>query len=193
MLVLRARKHSFIGWPSLRTVSDERDWKQYESQIHQHLLKVAGDDATIEFDVQLPGRLSGVDRQVDIYVRGSFANIGEATMAVDCKCFSRSVDVKHVETVLGLVEDVGTTIGLLVTTEGFSPAAKQRASAVRGMWLDVVPYDELADWEPDVHWCYSGSSRASFDTHAARSCMSMWAKPAARASSAPICVSRKAP
>ncbi len=24
---------------------------------------------------------------------------------------------------------------------------------MRGVWLDVVRYDELAQWEPDVHWC----------------------------------------
>jgi hypothetical protein len=52
-----------------------------------------------------------VTRQVDVYVRGSFANIGEATMAVDCKCFSRTVDVKDVEMVMGLVDDVGADLG----------------------------------------------------------------------------------
>jgi hypothetical protein len=53
-------------------------------------------------------------------------------MAVDCKCFSRNVDVKNVETVMGLVEDVGADLALIVTTEGFSEGAKRRAKAARG-------------------------------------------------------------
>ncbi len=134
-------------------MTDDRDWRAYEEQIFERLRSMAGDDAQIEFDVRLPGRFSEVDRQVDIYIRGSFANVGTASMVVDCKCFSRNVDVKNVETVMGLVEDVGADLGLIVTTEGYSPGAKLRAKAARGITLDVVPYDELAEWEPDVEWC----------------------------------------
>jgi hypothetical protein len=59
-------------------VTGERDWRAYEAQIHERLLSVAGTNAEIDFDAHLPGRLSGVERQVDIFIRGSFANIGEA-------------------------------------------------------------------------------------------------------------------
>jgi len=134
-------------------VTGERDWRAYEEQIHERLLRLAGADAEIEFDARVSGRLSGVERQVDILIGASFANIGPATMAVDCKCFSRNVDVKSVETVIGLVEDVGADLGLIVTTEGFSEGARRRARAVRGITLDVVPYEDLADWEPDIEWC----------------------------------------
>jgi hypothetical protein len=134
-------------------VTDNRDWRAYEEQIHERLLRLAGLDAEVTFDARLPGKLSGVERQVDIFISGTFANVGTATMAVDCKCFSRKVDVKNVEMAIGLVEDVGSDLGLIVTTEGFSAGAKRRAKAVRGITLDVVPYDDLADWEPDVEWC----------------------------------------
>jgi hypothetical protein len=40
------------------------------------------------------------------------------------------------------------TLGLLVTAEGFSEAAKRRAAAIRGMGLDVVELDELQKWLP---------------------------------------------
>ncbi len=133
-------------------MTDDRDWRAYEEQIHTRLLRL-GADAEIAFDARLPGKLSGVERQVDIFISGTFANIGAATMAVDCKCFSRKVDVKNVEMAIGLVEDVGADLGLIVTTEGFSTGAKHRAKAVRGITLDVVPYEDLADWEPDVEWC----------------------------------------
>jgi hypothetical protein len=135
-------------------MSSERDWKQYENQIFERLKEMAGPDAEVNFDVSMPGRLSRVDRQIDVFVRGDFAgHVTRATMAVDCKCFSRKVDVKDVETFIGLVEDVGTDFGLLVTTEGFSEAAKNRAAAARGMKIDIVPYEELPDWEPPFRFC----------------------------------------
>ncbi len=137
-------------------MEDEPDWREYERQIYERLLKAAGGEgkASVTFDKQLPGRLSRVERQVDVYVEGEFANgVGEATMAVDCKYFARKVDVKGVEAFIGLVEDVGTALGLLVTTEGFSTAARNRAAAVRGITVEIVPFEELENWEPEVLFC----------------------------------------
>lgn len=93
----------------------ESRWRKYERQIHDRLVKMAGgENAEVIFDGRLPGRLSGTERQVDVLVRGEFAGgVGEATMAVDCKCFSKKVDV---EAFVGLVDDVGTDLGLIVTT-----------------------------------------------------------------------------
>jgi hypothetical protein len=135
---------------------DEPAWRKYEKQIYDRLVRSAGGDerAEVVFDKRLPGRLSGAERQVDVYVRGTFADrVGEATMAVDCKCFTRNVDVKAVEAFIGLVNDVGTDFGLIVTTEGFSGAAKKRALAERGVRVEIVPYDELENWEPEVLFC----------------------------------------
>lgn len=131
-------------------------WRRYERQIHDRLVRAAGGDekAEVVFDKRLPGRLSGVERQVDIFVQGEFANgVGQATMAVDCKCFTRKVDVKQVETFIGLVDDVGTDLGLIVTTQGFTPAAQKRALAERGVRVEIVPYDELEEWSPEVLFC----------------------------------------
>jgi restriction endonuclease len=137
-------------------MAEDRGWREYEKQIYDRLVKAAGgdDEATVTFDARLPGRFSKVDRQIDAYVEGRFADcVARGTMAVDCKCFSRRVDVKDVETFIGLVEDVGTDFGLLVTTEGFTPAAEARAKAHRGVYVEIVPYEELEEWEPDVEFC----------------------------------------
>lgn len=126
-------------------------WKAYERQIFSALREVAGDKAVVTFDAdgrqRLPGRHSGIDRQIDVLVKGPFAGRPEVhTMIVDCKKIARTLDVTHVESFAGLLDDVGATIGLLVTTEGFTPAARRRAEAVRGMILDVVQLDDLAKW-----------------------------------------------
>jgi len=143
-------------------VTEEPDWRQYERQIFERLNSMAG-DAEVEFDVELPGRLSGVGRRLDAVVRGQVGPIGRVVLGVDCKCFSKRVDVKGVETVIGLFEDVGVDIGLLVTTEGFTPAAARRAATARGMRVEIVPYEGLADWEPDFAWCHVCTDLASED------------------------------
>jgi len=60
--------------------------------------------------------------------------------------------VKDVETFMGLYDDVRTDFGLMVTTEGYSHATKNRADAP-GMRIEIVPYDELAHWEPPFQFC----------------------------------------
>ncbi len=128
-------------------------WKLYEKQIYAKLKTGVAADAEVTFDERgsqrLPGRFSGVDRQIDVIVRGTFAGFPDIqTMIVDCKLVRRRLDVTHVEAFAGLLDDVNVTLGLLVTAEGFSEAAKRRAAAIRGMELDVVELDELQKWLP---------------------------------------------
>jgi hypothetical protein len=128
-------------------------WKAYEAQIAASLRRLASPDANVTFDdrgtLVLPGRFSGIDRQVDVLVEGRFAGLPEIRrMIVDCKCFSRNVDVQAVEAFAGFLDDVNVELGLLVTTAGFSEAARRRAEHVRGLRLDVVELDELAKWLP---------------------------------------------
>lgn len=104
---------------------------------------------TITSDVDLPGRLSRVDRQIDILVEGSFAGIARAIMAVDCKCWSSKVDVKDMEAFIGLLDDVGVHLGMLVTTKGFTPAAERRATHVL---QEVVPLVEIAVFDRASSW-----------------------------------------
>jgi hypothetical protein len=131
----------------------DKDWRKYEQQIYERLHEIA-EGADVRFDQKLRGRFSKVDRQVDVFVEGDFPGFGKATMGVDCKCFSEEVDVIHVEAFLGLIEDIGTDMGLMVTTIGYTPAAKNRAATgPRGIRLDIVPYEELAEWEPPWHFC----------------------------------------
>jgi hypothetical protein len=92
----------------------ERDWRQYERQIFDHLKKLAGEDSEVQFDQSVPGYLSEVERQVDVFVRGRFAGqTATGTMAVDCKCWSKKVDVMDVDRFVGTIEDIRTDFGPL--------------------------------------------------------------------------------
>jgi hypothetical protein len=129
----------------------EPDWKRYEDEIFQLLRAKAAGDVRVEPDQHLEGRFSGVTRQIDIAVRGRFAELpygDEQLMIVDCKYFSRNVDVKAVEAFAGMVDDVNAELGLLITNQGYSAAAKARARGVRGLLVDVVEFGALDAWHP---------------------------------------------
>jgi hypothetical protein len=129
----------------------EPAWRQYEHEIFELLRSKAGAGARVTADQRLPGRFSGVARQIDIVVHGRFAElpfgVGQL-MIVDCKHFSRNVDVKAVEAFSGMVDDVNAALGLLITNQGYSDAAKARAGGVRGLLVDVGEFGALDAWHP---------------------------------------------
>lgn len=116
-------------------------WRDYEEQICAQLRRRADGTARIDFDQRVVGRLSGYPRQVDIVVIGRFPGLvrDTATMAVDCKLWSRKVAIDDVDRFVGFLADVGSDLGLLVTNVGFTEAARARAAGERGMKIDVVP------------------------------------------------------
>jgi hypothetical protein len=119
----------------------EPDWRAYEHQIYV-LLKEKAADATVTFDKdgrqKLPGYLSKVDRQIDVMVRGKFPPLdSELTLIVDCKCFSKRVNVGDVDKFIGMLLDVRQPMGLLITNVGFTQAAHNRATAHPGVGLEL--------------------------------------------------------
>jgi hypothetical protein len=51
-------------------------------------------------------------------------------MAVDCKCFASKVDVKDLEAFIGMLENVGVTLGMLFTTIGVTPGVERQGAHV---------------------------------------------------------------
>lgn len=121
---------------------------EYENGIADVLAFLANDAAVVERNVQMPGAKSDTNRQIDVRVTGRIFGAGNATMVVDCKRYKKSLDVIAVGAFVGLVEDVGADIGLLVTTTGASEAAFNYAKSVRGIRLDILPIETLAAWSP---------------------------------------------
>lgn len=130
--------------PDQEPLDPDPAWRQYEDQILDRLQERAGDDAVVEPDQSLPGRFSLIDRQIDVVVRGSFAGLTDVLAVVDCKCWSKPVNVSDVEKLIGMVEDVDATLGVLVTNTGASKAAYRRGG--RSVQVEVVPFDDLAQW-----------------------------------------------
>jgi hypothetical protein len=82
--------------------------------------------AKVTHDARLAGRKSQRQRQIDVLVEDKIGHYG-IMIVIDCKDYSRPVDVKGVEEFWGLVDDVGAHKGALVCPKGFTQGAKERA------------------------------------------------------------------
>jgi hypothetical protein len=125
----------------------------YEDGVAELLAEKFADRGTVERNVRLRSRSGGRDRQIDVLVRLPLADMGEELMVVDCKRYGSKVDVKDVEAFIGMVEDIGAAIGLLVTTEGYTTGATARAQSARGIRIEVVRLEDLPGWEPPLIVC----------------------------------------
>lgn len=88
-------------------------------------VRVCGTEGPVKHLVR--GRYSLVDRQLDVAAYRLSAST--PFFVADAKCHANKLDVKDVETFVGMVEDIGAEIALLVAPQGFTPAAERRACA----------------------------------------------------------------
>lgn len=124
------------------------EYRDYENGVADVLAFLAGDSAAVERNARLPGRRGGRPRQIDVLVRGRIFGMADATLIVDCKRRRSPIDVKAVESFIGMIEDVGADVGMLMTTAGSTATARERARAERGVRLEVMTLQDLMAWSP---------------------------------------------
>lgn len=78
-------------------------------------------------------------RQIDICVAGYLMNV-KIIGAFDCKYFSKKVNVKVIDSMVGFIDDIGADFGGVVTTKGFSEGAKNRAKNAK-IDLRVIKFE----------------------------------------------------
>ncbi len=119
------------------------DWKEYEQEIERHF-REEYPSATITANAKLPGRLSKTERQIDLLIEAQVCDM-PFRIIVDAKHYNRKLDVKDVEEFLGLVGDVAAHKSLMISPEGYTKAAIERAhSADADVILDVLNFKELS-------------------------------------------------
>lgn len=137
-------------------------WKKYEDYISEQF-KAYYPSCTIQPNYKITGRFSKVSRQVDISIRTKIESF-ELFGVVDCKYYSRKVDVKIVESILGFMEDAGADFGYIITNEGFTKSAQRRIEgqslllrviAFSGLNKDLFTVDELINNKIQLLDCVS--------------------------------------
>ena len=130
-----------------KVVENDKHWRKYEKQIFNNL-EQKFPNCSITFDDSIFGIFSKTDRQVDISIRGELAG-NKLLGVIDCKCYSKNVDIKAVESFLGMLEDLKANIGIMITNVGYSEAAINRSS-VKNLQLDIVKPADLQNLEIDI-------------------------------------------
>ncbi|MGD9932054.1 MAG: restriction endonuclease [Mangrovibacterium sp.] len=121
-------------------------WRKYEKDILKYFQETYP-EANILFDQKIQGKYSKVSRQIDILIEGEIAGY-QIRIVVDCKYFSKKIDVKHVESFCSMVEDVEAHQGVLITQKGFSKAGINRAHyGIQKVELDIINFDELKEFQ----------------------------------------------
>lgn len=130
-----------------------KDWEKYEDQIFEKLNELFP-GSSIEKNQKIKGRYSERSRQIDILVRQEI--IGrEILIVIDCKKFSKRIDVKTVESFIGFSEDVEAHIGIMITNVGYTKSADKRAkNHHKDIQLDIVEFENFDDYEFSYSSCY---------------------------------------
>ncbi len=116
------------------------DWKKFEKLVAV-IQRELTPDASVATNTFLLGRRSQTQRQVDILIERRVAQF-DLRIAIDCKDHKDPVDVKDVEEVIGLIDDVGANKGAIVAANGFTAAAKKRGADAG---LDLYRLVDVAD------------------------------------------------
>lgn len=136
-------------------MTTEPDWRQFERAVYAELVSKYP-DAMIRHDVRVDGVLSGVERQIDVLVEESMPE-GNVRTAVDAKNHARKIDVKEVESFIGLLHDTAVARGNMVSASGYTEAGLTRAFRDDvDLDLDIFTLDEFRQWQAAAAIPYSG-------------------------------------
>lgn len=125
------------------------DWKWYETRIAELFSRVEG--AIVEHNVHEKGSESHTERQIDIRVLFPMKiDLGQRfeitipiKIIVDCKAHNTPLDIKQIEEIIGLKNDVKANLAVAVSPLGVSQAGKERAKS-DGVYPITVTGDLIA-------------------------------------------------
>jgi hypothetical protein len=135
--------------PPPQDVEPEPDWKLYENAIAE--IEESLENCEVKQNYKPIGKLSGVQRQVDVWLSTKIGNNHEVTVAIECRRYNKPVAIKDVEAFVGFLEDVGANKGVMISHSGYTEGAQKRAEAA-GIDLKILTVEEAEDfdWEEFV-------------------------------------------
>ena len=146
---------SFSNSP-LSSVLEPPEWKQFEAQVAR-LVDSLDEGSLVENDKNVRGKISGRQRQIDVLVTGSLAGM-PIQVVFECKHYGRAVGIGVVDELVGKLADLGVGHGVLVSTNGFTAPASDRAKhsvtpKIETRSIDLEPWDEdtVDDFDDFLH------------------------------------------
>lgn len=133
------------------------NWSDYEIDIFNYF-RSTFPGADITKNVSVLGRYSKVPRQIDVLIEDYVAGSRFRTI-VDGKFFSTKVDVKDVESFIAMLNDVEAHKGVIITQEGYTQAAINRAHYDQlDLDLDILNFKDLRHLQGQGAIPYAGDN-----------------------------------
>lgn len=138
--------------------NNEINWKDYEGEVFQEcerVFQIRG--AEVKRNTHIVGHFSGVKRQIDIEIRQSNEEGVVNICIVECKFYTQKINVKIIDSFIGCMEDVGADKGILVSENGFTKAAINRAhKGKNNIEVDILSLGELQQFQAQEAIPYMG-------------------------------------
>lgn len=122
-------------------------WKKFEA-LAAKIQKDLATNAKVVLNDKIMGKKTGDFRQIDISIREHIGQF-ELLIAMECKDYSRPLDVKDVEEILGLFGDIEPNQGVIVSAKGFSANALKRGKEA-GLKLYSLVDTGDHDWKSNI-------------------------------------------
>lgn len=120
----------------------EPQWRVFEREVARIHAEM-DPSAQVQHDVNLVGRHSGRNRQVDVLIEGQIAG-EKLRIAIECKRYARKLGIGGVDEFAGKLQDLNVERGLLFTVRGFTEPAQRRAEGSGVPSIQLRQLDELA-------------------------------------------------
>ncbi len=124
------------------------NYETFARDVYQELLAQDGLTVEVLHDQVIQGKAA--KHQVDVFWKFSFAGINHK-VAIECKNYSRNVSIGKVRDFKSVLEDIGNTNGIMVTTKGFQKGAIEFAEH-HGIKLIVLREPLESDWQGNIRY-----------------------------------------
>ncbi|WP_125782552.1 restriction endonuclease [Pseudoalteromonas rubra] len=95
-----------------------KDYELLTQKIYKAILESEGvENIAVQHDVKIQGK-SGVEHQIDVFWEYRYAGVSHKVL-IECKYYSKPVSLIHARNMLGILNDIPNSQGLIVTTQGF--------------------------------------------------------------------------
>lgn len=121
-----------------------KDYELLTQKIYRAILDSEGvENIEVLHNVKIKGK-SSVDHQIDVFWEYRYAGVSHKVL-IECKYYSEPVSLIHARNMLGLLNDIPNSQGLIVTTQGYQSGVIAFCSHY-GINLKRIRPPEGSDW-----------------------------------------------
>ena len=141
-------------------MKEKIEWQKYEELVYLECIRIF-DKASVNYNVKLEGKYSLRKRQIDILVSEANIDGSTFTIAIDTKHYKNKIDVKCVESFIGMLRDLDVNLGIIISDIGFTKSAINRViNSTDNIQVDIMSMLEFSQFQGPGGIVYSNNMGA---------------------------------